>query len=260
MECSFETYVFHSNLDLTNQCINAGIDGVIIDWEEADKRQRQSLYNTQINKHDESTLSQVKSIFSGAIICRVNGGVNLSKDEIKKAIRLGATDIMVPMIKSIEEINYALSVIDNQARCIPMIETNEAVEIAKEIGKLAVDKVFIGLNDLSISRNSDNVFLPLIDGTVDYIRQNIPMALGVAGLTHPNLGNPVPCKLLLNEMKRLKCDFSFLRRSFFKDSLELSPSEIIDAIEVEMMNPEHHSKKLRDEFVSIVKEIDSPLI
>ncbi len=40
---------------------------------------------------------------------------------------------------------------------------------------------------------------------------------GFGGLTVPERGAPVPCRLLMGEMIRLGCAFSFLRRSFHRD-------------------------------------------
>jgi hypothetical protein len=41
---------------------------------------------------------------------------------------------------------------------------------------------------------------------------------GVAGLTLPDCGNPVPSRLLAGELARLGADFTFLRRSFWADT------------------------------------------
>lgn len=41
---------------------------------------------------------------------------------------------------------------------------------------------------------------------------------GVAGLTRPDAGFPVPSRLLAAELVRLGADFTFLRRSFHADT------------------------------------------
>lgn len=260
MRQGFQTYVFHSNTTLTQECINGGVDGVIVDWEVAEKRNRQSLYNTQINRHDQSTLKEVKSFYDGPILCRVNGGGHISENEISEAIALGATEIIIPMIESVEQIEYALSIIDGRAQCMAMIETNKAVSLTKQIGELPIDKIYVGLNDLAIDRSSQNIFLPLIDGTLDHIREHIHVPLGVAGLTHPDLGSPIPCKLLLNELSRLKCDFSFLRRSFFKDVQKYAAHEIIQRIKTDIKKAQDYDIYLSEEFDSKLKNLKTALI
>jgi hypothetical protein len=75
----------------------------------------------------------------------------------------------------------------------------------------------VGLNDLMIDRGRTSLFEPLVDGTVEAIRQHFEMPFGVGGLTLPDRGSPIPCRLLMAEMARLDSDFSFLRRSFLRD-------------------------------------------
>lgn len=223
-------YVFHSNKDLSLECIQAGVNGIIVDLEFADKRHRQSLYNTQINRHDFSTLKEVKSIYDGTLICRVNGGENLAIEEIEQVLDLGATDIMLPMVRKAQEVEKVLRHINGRARCLVMIETPEAIQNSIQIGELPIDHVYVGLNDLAIARGDHNIFVPMIDGTMDELRRNIPVDFGIAGLTHPERGTPVPSHLLMNELMRLNCQFTLLRRSFFKDAEELGVGRILSEI------------------------------
>jgi hypothetical protein len=79
--------------------------------------------------------------------------------------------------------------------------------------------VYVGLNDLRIDRGSNDLFEPLIDGTVERIRAHVDgPRFGVAGLTLPDRGAPVPSRLLAAELIRLRADFTFLRRSFLADT------------------------------------------
>jgi hypothetical protein len=57
----------------------------------------------------------------------------------------------------------------------------------------------------------------VVDGTVDELRWHFDVPFGFGGLTLPDRGYPVPCRLLMGEMARLECSFSFLRRSFRRD-------------------------------------------
>jgi hypothetical protein len=56
----------------------------------------------------------------------------------------------------------------------------------------------------------------------------------VAGLTRPDAGHPVPCRLLVGELARLGAAFTFLRRSFHADSagrpLGVQVPRILDAV------------------------------
>lgn len=260
MKNPLDLYVFYADAHLTQQCLEAGADGIIVDWEVADKRHRQSLFNTQINRHDDHTLRSARDLHKGTLICRVNGGKAMSEDEILKAVDMGATHIMLPMVKQITEVERALKAINNKAKCLVMIETTEAVQNSAEIGKLPVDGVYVGLNDLAIARNSRNIFMPMIDGTLDDIRANIPMPFGVAGLTHPNSGLPIPSHLLANELRRLNCNFTFLRRSFFKDAGTLGIDTTLSDIRRYLEEHTPYDPEKTKTFRRMVAEINTPTI
>jgi hypothetical protein len=76
----------------------------------------------------------------------------------------------------------------------------------------------VGLNDLAIDRGERNIFRAVLDGTVERVRRHFSIPFGFGGLTLPERGDPIPCRLLMGEMIRLGCNFSFLRRSFFRDT------------------------------------------
>jgi 2-keto-3-deoxy-L-rhamnonate aldolase RhmA len=248
----FEFFAFYSNLDLTAKGIEAGITGVVVDLEKTGKIERQLLYNTQVNEHFVSDIEKVKKATSATIICRINGGEFLERGEIQSCLDAGADEILVPMITSLAEIDTVLAIIKDQARLSLMIETNEAIDLVKQINQYPVHRVFVGLNDLSIARNHRNLFLPMVDGTVDYIRENISTHFGVGGLTHPGLGSPVRCRLLTNEMKRLGCTFGFLRRSYYADLAKYSQKDIVDALNNEFASGEFDpslSLELKDQIM-----------
>ncbi|GAB5527905.1 MAG: hypothetical protein Roseis2KO_57770 [Roseivirga sp.] len=242
MNQSLALYVFYTDVDKAKKCIEAGVNGIVIDWERAGKRHRQSLFDTQINQHGLRDLADARELFTGSIVCRVNGGEELGRDEIQRAIDHGADEIMIPMIKSVRQAEEALNLIDGKAKSIIMIETEEAVRSAEEIGKLPLDKVYVGFNDLAISRNVSNIFLPLIDGTMEEISSSLQVEFGFAGLTHPEMGYPLPSILLLNEMKALGASFTLLRRSFFRDMKNYTAKEIIDAIHFEFARSKTNSE------------------
>lgn len=253
-----ELYVFFSNASVTEQCLLAGADAVVVDWEVADKRQRQSLFNTQINRHDKGTLECALQLQPDKLICRVNGGDNINEDEIKLAIDSGVTDIMLPMIQQAKEVEKVLKIIKGRTRIIVMLETQEAIFNCKEIGQLPVDQVYIGLNDLAIARGESNIFLPMVDGTIDKVREGVSGPLGVGGLTHPDKGNPIPSYLLLNEMKRLNLDFTFLRRSFFNDIQTFGIQATLESIRENQKSP--YIEEKTTEFHQLVKNISMPTI
>jgi hypothetical protein len=101
-----------------------------------------------------------------------------------------------------------------------------------------------------------NIFLALGDGTLDRLRPLFAAPFGFGGLTHPDRGTPIPSRLLLNEMVRLGCDFTFLRRSFHADVAQSSEGEVIAAIHGEVREATSRtaaeSAKLREKLLVIL--------
>ena len=251
MSKSFEFFSFYSNLEKTLKGIEAGLNGVVVDLETRGKEGRQSHYNTQISEHNLSDLKELRSNTSSHIICRINGGNYLSKEEISDVIAAGANEILVPMITNLKQMDFLVNVVPNDIALAIMIETNEAVNLAQTLDEYPISRVFVGLNDLSIARKQKNLFLPLIDGTVETVRKKLNCQFGVAGLTHPAAGYPVPCDLLINEMKRLHCTFGFLRRSFYRDLKDYTQHEIITALKSEFTN-QHPDPSYKTKFKEAV--------
>lgn len=223
----FELFAFYSNPKLLAELIEAEIDGVIIDWENKGKDVRQNLYNTQVNRHSRDDLSLVKKQNPNKIICRINGPEYFKIDEIDKAIDLGVDELLVPMIKKISEVELILKHVNDRVNVGLMLETNEALDIADQLNQLPIHRFFVGLNDLCIQRKNKYLFLPFLDGTIDDLRPKITKKFGIAGLTHPKAGVPVPCSVLINQMKKYQASFGFLRRSFYKDLDSYKTKDII---------------------------------
>lgn len=245
MKSNFELIAFYANLKTLDELIEAGIDGVIVDWENKGKSNRQNLYNTQVNEHTLMDLKRVREKKVPNLICRINGPNYWSVDEIQKAIDLGANELLIPMVKNVEEVEFVLNQIKGKAKVGVMLETNEALAIVDQLDKMPIHRFFVGLNDLAIQRGSNSIFLPLVDGTLDEVRPKINKKFGVAGLTHPNEGDPIPCMHLIMLMKKYKASFGFLRRSFYKDLLTYSSSEILNELREAFANEDGSFDELR---------------
>ncbi len=219
---TFELFLFTTNATIAKDCLAAGVDAIIIDWENKGKNERQNGYPTQINYDTAEDLINMRKNISGKIICRINKfNAGYTPAEIDLAINSGADEIFLPMVENKDEVSRAIELVNNRCKFGILIETEKAVQNATSFIDLPLSRIYIGLNDLQISRQSSNMFLPLVDETVKNIRSifnQIPV--GVGGMTHPSEGNPIPAKLLIQQYINLNINFSFLRRAFLKD-LEL---------------------------------------
>jgi hypothetical protein len=201
----------------------AGVDGFIVDWESKGKEKRQSGADTEINHDTPEDLRRVRASTASRVLCRLNQPGPWTRDEIDEAVASGVDEILLPMVRSPEEVLEAIRLVAGRCGVGILIETLDAVRHAAQLARLPISRAYVGLNDLSIERRSRSIFEPFTDGLVDGIRPLFTVPFGLAGLTLPECGRPIPCRLLIGEMTRLSCGFSFLRRSWRRDMAGRDP-------------------------------------
>lgn len=234
----FQLFLFSTDPAIVRTAISAGVDGIIVDWENQGKKLRQENFDTQINYDTYDDLCRVREVTpEGKLICRINGFSQAhTQEEVELALRAGADEIFLPMVRTVAEARDTLHMIDGRAGFNILIETTSALDCMAELSKLPLRRAYIGLNDLHIQQNSRNIFVPLMNETVTDIRKHFEIPLGAGGVTYPPNGLPIASKYLINEYARLGIDFSFLRRTFLKDHTSHSMEHMI-----------HHIRKAYDE-------------
>ncbi|RBY88065.1 aldolase [Blastococcus sp. TBT05-19] len=203
--------------------VAAGAAGIVVDWERRGKLRRQAGEGTQINSDTPEDLSAVRAATPGRVVCRINGAGPWTADEVDDAVRRGADEILLPMVRSVEEVDRTLDAVAGRCGLGILIETQDAVDRAADLAARPLSRIYVGLNDLRIDRRSTELFRPLVDGTVERVRAEVRMPFGVGGLTLPGGGFPVPGDLLAAELVRMRTDFTFLRRSFIADMAGRDP-------------------------------------
>jgi hypothetical protein len=215
------------------------IDGVVVDLETDAKadRQREALQllgtDTTISTDRPEDLERVRNEVprSTLLVCRTNGPSSRMGLDIEAAIDAGVDEVLVPMVRTAVDLAEVFRIVSDRVNVGIMIETNEAAANVKDLSKFPLSRVYVGLMDLAIERRSRSPFAALVDGTVEMLRHHISCSFGVAGLTIPSQGSPIPSRLIMAELTRLGCDFSVLRRSFMLHTQCLSPTALLDAVE-----------------------------
>ena len=197
--------------------VAAGAAGIVVDWERRGKARRQLGEGTQINADTPEDLARMRAATDGRLLCRINGFGPWTGGEIDEAVARGADEILLPMVRSTEEVDRTLDAVAGRCGLGILIETQDAVDRTAALARRPLSRIYVGLNDLRIDRGSTELFRPLVDGTVDAVRAEVAQPFGVGGLTLPGCGFPVPSDLLAAELVRLGADFTFLRRSFTAD-------------------------------------------
>jgi hypothetical protein len=213
----FELILFSTSPDLIRRAVASGVAGIIVDWETRGKYARQENWDTEINSATPRDLETVRASTSARVICRLNGLGDTTAAEVEAAVSGGADEILLPMVREPAEVEAVLHLARGRCGVGILVETVDAVRNAPALGRLPLSRVYVGLNDLAIERKLPNIFVSLADGTVDRIRPHFGAPFGFGGATLPEGGHPIPCRLLLAEMARLRCGFTFLRRSFHRD-------------------------------------------
>ena len=197
--------------------VAAGAAGIVVDWERRGKARRQLGEGTQINADTPEDLARMRAATDGRLLCRINGFGPWTGGEIDEAVARGADEILLPMVRSTEEVDRTLDAVAGRCGLGILIETQDAVDRTAALARRPLSRIYVGLNDLRIDRGATELFRPLVDGTVDAVRAEVAQPFGVGGLTLPGRGFPVPSDLLAAELVRLGADFTFLRRSFTAD-------------------------------------------
>jgi hypothetical protein len=235
MNPRFGLALFTTDPALIHRAVASGVDSIVVDWEHIGKEQRQSHADTQINQDTLDDLQRVRASTEANVICRINRYGATTVEEVEQAVGAGADEVLLPMVQTAEEVEVVLDLASGRCGVGILIETVAAVARAEELAGLPLSRVYIGLNDLAIERRTaPRIFAAVADGTVERVRAPFRVPFGFGGLTLPDRGFPVPSRLLIGEMVRLGCDFSFLRRSFHRDvqgrDLTVEIPRILDAI------------------------------
>jgi len=235
MSGGFSLMLFSTDPGWIVRNVAAGVSAIIVDWERNGKVTRQSGADTQIGIDTLEDLERVRAATDASVICRINGYGECTRREVDQAISAGADEILLPMVTAPSQVALTLDHVRGRCGVGVLIETLEAVDHAQSIAALPITRAYLGLNDLAIARRAPSIFSALVDGTLAAVRPCFDVPFGFGGLTLPEKGSPVPCRLLMSLMAGSQASFSFLRRSYHRDVAGRDPlteiPQILAAIE-----------------------------
>lgn len=226
--------LFTHDPELAKQAEGAGIDRIVIDFEFKGKNSRQLGYHLEVNKATLTELRAIRKAISIPIVARINPISEKSCAEIDALISEGADILMLPMFRTIEEVNQFLNLAGDRVAKNLLFETRDSVEIASELKHLAIDEYYIGLNDMAIDCKLSFAYDVLRLDIVQRLCKALPdLPFGFGGITIVGGGAPLKTEVILNKMADYGCSLVILRRAFKRDiqgrSIQTEVSKIKEA-------------------------------
>ncbi|TYZ29122.1 aldolase [Selenomonas caprae] len=228
-----------------------GVDRVWVDLETLGKEERQGHIDSVKSHHSIEDIEKIVPFLNKSeMLVRVNPLNAGSEKEINAVIAAGADLIMLPMWKSVEDVQKFLDIVNKRCKTVLLLETKEAVECLDAVLALGgIDEIHIGLNDLHLSYKLDFMFELLANGTVESICKRISKSqipYGFGGIARLGCGE-LPAEKIIQEHYRLGSTRAILSRSFC-NAQQYSTIEEIDDVFAQNM------KMLRDYEMQLDKQ------
>lgn len=207
-----------------------GVDRIWVDLETLGKEERQKNMNTVKSNHCVEDIRTIKPFLSKSeMLVRVNPWNENSVKEINDVIDAGADIIMLPMWKSVNDVQNFLNVVNKRCKTTLLLETKEAVDCLDDVLNYCdMDEIHIGLNDLHLSYGLTFMFELLANGKVEEITKKIRnkgIPYGFGGIAKLGEGD-LPAEKIVMEHYRLGSTRAILSRSFCNTDLVKNIDEI----------------------------------
>jgi 2-keto-3-deoxy-L-rhamnonate aldolase RhmA len=218
--------------DMARYVAANGVDRIFVDLETLGKHERQGHLSTVISDHSIEGLAAICQLnLDVEVMARLNPVNAETALEVEAAISAGAEILMLPMFRTVEEVERFSHCVAGRARICLLVETQDAARnLAACIAVPGVDEVHIGLNDLSLDLGLPFMFQPLAQGLIDPMAatlRNAGLPFGIGGVARADEGL-LPAQYLLGEHARLGSTAAILSRTFHRMARD------VPAIEREM--------------------------
>jgi hypothetical protein len=213
---------------------DAGVNRIGIDIERLGKHLRQDPgEGLRFSDHSLDDLAAVAAnVRRAEIFARLNPLHSGTRDEVDRALSLGARVLMLPYFEDPRQAAAFLELVAGRARAILLIETAAAAARIREIVAVpGVSEIMVGLNDLHRSLGLTHPFEVLTSDTIVSISRHTRDAglrFGLGGLGRACDDTlPIPSDLVYTQYPRLGATAAWLARSFYTG---LAPHEIPGAV------------------------------
>jgi 2-keto-3-deoxy-L-rhamnonate aldolase RhmA len=201
----------------------------MVDLETIGKIERQGHLDTVMNTHDVADVLAVRMTTpKGRLLVRTNPLHQNSSVEIEALLDAGADKLMLPWFHGVEEVKEYARIVDGRAGIHLLAETRGAKEQLYDCCAVrGVERVHIGLNDLSLELGRLFMFELLIDGAVSEMAVDLrraKMPFGIGGVARAGEGLLSADRILV-EHARLGSDATILSRTFHRKGSSIEEIE-----------------------------------
>lgn len=211
--------------DIAIFAVNNGVDRIFVDLELIGKTERQGHLNTVISHHTIEDVKEIRNaIPKGRLLVRSNPIHPEIRKEIDQIIDFGADVIMLPMWKTMQDVELFVNCVSGRAKICLLAETSESLTLLPNLCKAKeINEFHIGLNDLHLALHKKFMFEILADGLIEEVTQCLRdnnKTFGIGGLARIGEGL-VPPEVILSEHVRLGSSAAILSRTFHRNAQNL---------------------------------------
>jgi citrate lyase beta subunit len=224
-EAGLQFYFITADPEIARYAVESGVDRILVDLETLGKNERQGHLDTVISSHRIRDVAAVRNTLPrGTLMVRTNPLNPGTADELHQVLSAGADAVMLPYFHSASEARDFAELVAGRVAVVLLVETAGATrELAECCDIPGIDRIHIGLNDLSLELGHRFMFELLIDGTVDRMARVLAdagMPFGIGGVARVGEGL-LSAEAILAEHRRLGSSAAILSRTFHRqiDSL-----------------------------------------
>lgn len=217
-----KTFLISNSEKVAQWSNSAGVTWVMVDIETNGKQERQSGTMSWISDHALQDCRRLRPILTSTqLAIRINPIHESSDLEVEQAIDAGVDMIMLPMAKTLREVDRFSDLVDNRVKKSLLVETPELLgRLPWILENHQFETIHLGLNDLSLALGLQHMFQALLTGYVEMFadcatRYNVDFGFGGIGRLDVDL--PVNAYDILAIHLALGSDQVILSRSFMCD-------------------------------------------
>ncbi|WGV15406.1 aldolase/citrate lyase family protein [Fuscovulum ytuae] len=202
-----------------------GVDRLFVDLEWMGKDSRQKGLDTWKSRQTPADVSRLREAVPDAhLLVRVNPPHDGTAAEVDDALARGADSVMLPMIRTVDEVAHFVDCLAGRAEAVPLIETKSALDaIPNMVERVPLTRIHIGLNDLHLDMKLSFMFQPIANGQLEVAcaaMRAAGVSFGIGGVARAREGIVSP-EILLGEHVRLGSDAAILSRTFHRGTATL---------------------------------------